>query len=227
MPTNESLIPPEQLTIENLAEIFSEAGFPNKVQPGTNRMVFDITPATVASVPSIVTMVRTESHKLLGPMLQASASACVKPADSYVDDGRWELLNWMNQWEWSLQCFLCGSVSETHGSCGDDDSPDVIHLRSQLLIGAGVARSQLIHFVKSFFLLVVQNLMVMAMGDDLQGPLALGTESGPEVILPREASQGAQHSCPASSLNFGSVGADTTNNTPNAAPTAAKTKTIL
>jgi hypothetical protein len=27
--------------------------------------------------------------------------------------------------------------------------------------------------------------------------------------------------------HFGSVGADTTNNTPNAAPTAAKTKTIL
>ena len=142
MPSDESLIPPEHLTIERLAEIFSEAGFPNKVQPGTNRMVFNVTPATVASVPSIVTMVRTESHKLLGPMLQASASARVKPADSYVEDGRWELLNWMNQWEWSLQFFLCGSVSETHGSCGDDDSPDVINLRSQLLIGAGVARSQ-------------------------------------------------------------------------------------
>ena len=211
MSTDESLIPPEHLTIERLAEIFSEAGFPNKVQPGTNRMVFNVTPATVASVPSIVTVVRTDSHKLLGPMLQASASARVKPADSYVDDERWELLNWMNQWERSLQCFLCGSVSETHGSCSDDDSPDVINLRSQLLIGAGVARSQLIHFVKSFFLLVVQNLAVMAMGDDLEGPLVLGTESGPEVILPRESSKGAQHSCPASSLNFGRSVPTTTN----------------
>jgi len=89
-------------------------------------------------------------------------------------------------------------------------------------MGAGVARSKLIHFVKSFVLLVVQNLAVMALGDDLEGPLVLGTESGPEVILPRESSQETQHSCPASTSNFGSVGTDQNNKPTTAAPTAAK-----